>query len=300
MIDKPGKYKISFEEYIADPCTEPSLTRTTIKSLIEEPARKTFLQHPRLNPQVVEKQSEKFDIGTAAHAIFLTAEDIIVMIDALDWRTNKAKEERDAAREAGKVPLLSHQCRDVLLMVQEAHKALVEWEGRGLKISDGDSEMTYVWQEPNGVWCRVRPDWRFTKRGYDDGKSELNLCLDYKTTGQSADPQEYNRIAIAHGHDIQDAFYRRGVQAVEGCEPDFVFMVQETEPPYLCAFMELDMMARDMGKQKVSAGIKAWAYHLETGEWPGYCSRTYTIEAPPWALAAWELRKFTLGGDNGI
>ena len=289
MIDKPGKYKISMEEYLGDPCIEPSLTRSTIKSLIEEPARKTFLQHPRLNPQTVEKESAIMDIGTAAHSVFLQGEDIVTVIDATDWRTNKAKEERDAARAAGKVPLLLKQFAEVNEMVTAAHETLGEWEGRGLKISDGESELTYIWQEQNGVWCRIRPDWKVNQ-----------LCLDYKTTSQSADPQKWNRIAIENGADIQDTFYRRGIKAVDGGEPFFIFMIQETEPPYLCAFAEVDMMTRDMGEQKVNTGIKIWKERLSNGYWPGYGNDTYTMEAPPWALAAWEMRKFTLGGNDGI
>ena len=295
MIDKPGKYKISFEDYLRDPVIAPSLTRSTIKSLIEEPARKTFLQHPRLNPQAIEPTSEKFDIGTAAHSIFLEGYDCVRVVDAADWRTNAAKALRDEARVAGKVPLLSVQYSDVMAMVTAAHEALYEWEGYGLKIGCGYPEQTYVWQEGN-IWCRIRPDWMY--------RSPVDFsffkCLDYKTTGQTADPQEYNKIAIAHGHDIQDAFYRRGIKAIEGEEPDFVLMVQETEPPYLCAFMELDMMTKDMGEQKVAAGIRIWKERLSSGYWPGYGNDTYTMEAPPWSLAAWELRKFTLGGDDGI
>jgi len=293
MIDKPGKYTISFEEYLQDPCPFPSLTRSTIKDLIFETPRRAFLNHPRLNPQAIEKQSEKFDIGTAAHAIFLEgAADAVHVVLANDWRTSAAKAERDEAQSKGKIALLEHQFVEVTAMVFTAHEALAEWEGRGLKISDGKSELTYIWQESNGIWCRCRPDCKWPETYVP--------VLDYKTTGQSADPQEYNRIAIAHGHDIQDAFYRRGIKAIEGEEPDFVLMVQETEPPYLCAFMELDMITRDMGEQKVKAGIRRWKERLSSGYWPGYGNDTYTLEAPPWALAQWEIRKFTLGGDDGI
>ena len=289
MIDKPGKYKISFDEYLADPCVEPSLTRSTIKDLIDGTAKKAFLKHPRLNPQAKEKSSEKFDIGTAAHAIFLEGSaSTIQVILAADWRTKKAQEKRDAAREAGKIPLLEHQFVEVTAMVVEALSAFSKWEGRQLRTSDGDSEMTYIWQD-GLTWCRIRPDWISKDR---------RLVIDYKTTGQSADPQEYNRIAISTGLDIQDAFYRRGIQAVEGEEPDFVFMVQETEPPYLCAFMSLDMMTKDMGEEKVRYGIREWEKHLRTGQWPGYGNRTFTMEAPPWTLAQWEMRKFTLEGSH--
>jgi hypothetical protein len=291
MIDKPGRYQITFDEYLKDPCPEPSLTRSTIKALLTETPRKAFLRHPRLNPQAVEPNAEKFDIGTAAHSVFLNGEDCITVIDADDWRTKAAKEARDEAYKAKKTPLLAGQYADVLAMVSTAEKALYEWEGDTLEIADGTSEFTYAWKDKNGTWCRIRPDW------IHRGPSGI-LCLDYKTTSGTADPQEYNRIAIANGLDIQDAFYRRGIKAVDGFEPDFIFMVQETYPPYDCAFMRLDMMTRDMGEEKVDIGIREWGKYLESGKWPGYGNNTYTMEAPPWSLAAWEIRKFSIGIAN--
>lgn len=285
MIDKPGRYQISFEEYLKDPCPEPSLTRSTIKALINDTPRKAFLQHPRLNPQHEEKPSEKFDIGTAAHAFFLEGEDVVKVIDAADWRTNKAKEERDAARETGKVPLLVGQYLEVLAMVGEANAALFEWEGREILLASGDSEQTYIWQERNGVWCRVRPDWISKDR---------TLAIDYKSTSMSANPHTLSRRISEMGYDIQESFYRRGIAAIEGTPPRFVFLFQETESPYLCSFVDLSSEFSDMGDQKVNYGIDLWKKCVSTGQWPGYPLRTCCVDAPPWALASWELSKYLL------
>jgi len=292
MIDKPGRYKISFAEYLADPCQNPSLTRSTIKSLISETPRRAFLQHPRLNPQVVEKQSEKFDIGTAAHAIFLEgAADAVHVVLANDWRTNAAKAERDEAQSRGKIALLEHQFVEVTAMVTAAHEALAEWEGNGWKIADGDVEQTFVWQESNGIWCRTRPDWISKDR---------TLLIDYKSTSMSANPQTLSRRISEMGYDIQESFYRRGITAVEGITPRFVFLFQETESPYLCSFVDLSSEFSDMGDQKVKYGIDLWKKCVSSGQWPGYPKRTCCIDAPPWALASWELNKYLLDSPEAL
>ena len=278
-----GVHKISAEEYHKDPCVEPSLTRSIIKALVGKTPYHAFWEHPRLNPDYEgEDDSAKFDIGTAAHSIFLEGRNVVTVIDAEDWRKKEAKEARDAARAEGKIPLLKSQADDVLKMVMVAEDSLFRWEGRATVIGDGESELTYIWKESNGVWCRTRPDWISKDR---------KLCIDYKTTGALANPHTYGRIAIDTGLDIQEAFYTRGIAAIDAVCPEFVFMVQETSAPYLCAFFCLDAMTRDMGAAKVHHGIKLFGQYLKSGKWPDYGNQTYTLEAPPWSLAAWEIKK---------
>jgi len=284
VITAPGSYNISFEEYLDDPCPEPSLSRSTIKDLLECPA-KAFNNHPRLNPVAEEKGELKFDIGTAAHALLLQGDDVAEVIDAKDYKTNAARDARTAARIYGKVPLLTHQYNEVRNMLPAARYFLQYCE---LSIHDlqkeGDSELTYIWQEQD-IWCRIRPDWISKNR---------NLIIDYKTTA-SLSPASYEGIASQTGLDIQDAFYRRGVEAVEGTQPDFIFLVQEIQSPYLCALITLDMMFKDMGEQKVECGIRKWRKCLKYNDWEDYGGLAYTIEPKPWALASWEMKRGELG-----
>jgi hypothetical protein len=53
--------------------------------------------HPKLNPQLERREDEKFDIGTAAHAIILEGFAAVEVIDAPDWRT-KAAQKRATTR----------------------------------------------------------------------------------------------------------------------------------------------------------------------------------------------------------
>lgn len=276
-----GVHRISNEAYHTDPCPNPSLSRSIIRELIYRSPAHAYERHPRLNPNFKVDEDDKYDIGTAAHSLFLEGLDTAIIIDADDWRTKAAKEARGEARAKGKVPLLAKQYIEVEKMVLVAHKSLDNSELH-LYIPDGDSELTYIWREGE-TWCRIRPDWI---------NKERNLVLDYKTTGQSAHPEEYSRLVIAHGLDIQESFYKRGIEAIEGIKPDFIFMIQETEPPYLCSFVELDIILQEMGGEKVKYGLKLWDKCIASGQWDGYSGKIYTMEAPAWALASWETRKF--------
>lgn len=283
MIDKPGVYKISMVEYQADPCAVPSLSRSVIKDLLFRSPRHAWENHPRLNPCWQAEESEKkFDIGSAAHSVFLEGIDKVCVVPFDDWRKKEAKEARDEARASGKIPLLAAQAGDVRAMVVTGIEQLKASE-LNLDLSTGQSELTYIWQE--GVtWFKIRPDWI--------GNGTI---IDYKTTSVLARPDEYSRLAISTGLDIQDSLYCRGVTEVSGTPPRFIFMVQEINPPYLCAFFSFDAMTQDMGNQKVERGIQIWRECMASGKWPGYPPIVQTLEAPPWALAAWESRQFDIG-----
>jgi hypothetical protein len=273
-----GELRIDFPAYLSDPAPDPSLSRSTIMDLLYKSPRHAWFNHPRLNPDYEQEDSEeKFDIGTAAHALFLQGIDRAEVIEADSWRTKDAKEKRDAARSAGRIPFLPHQYEEVLAMVTAAQCAAKPH----FVVGAGDSELTFVWEE-KGTFFRIRPDW------INESRNEI---WDYKTTGKSADPDEFAKSVIGYGYDIQEALYKRGVSKVCGTRPNFTFMVQETFPPYLCSFVELDLQFQDMGESKVRTGTKVWRECMASGKWPGYSDRIYTVEAPAWGLASWEMRK---------
>lgn len=120
MVNSPGVYKITSEEYHADLCPIPSLSRSTIKDLLFRSPAHAWFNHPRLNPDYKEQTEEKFDKGTAAHSLLLEGSDNIEVIDADDWRSKAAKDLREVARKEGKTPLLTHQYKESKTMVDSA------------------------------------------------------------------------------------------------------------------------------------------------------------------------------------
>ena len=287
MIEKPGIYNISSEEYQGDPVIEPSLSRSIIKNLIYDTPAHAWINHPRLNPNYQNKENEKFDLGTATHSLLLEGNDNLTIIEADDWRTKAAKELRDQARENGKTPLLTSQYEETLIMVNVAEQQIIECSELGITNlqTNGDIELSYVWKE-NETWLRIRPDWTSKDR---------KLIIDYKTISSSANPHDIARHVVTMGYDIQAAFYSRGIKAVEDIEPKFIFIFQETEEPYLCSFITLPPQFMEMGKQKVEYGIWLWKECISRGKWPGYPQKVCWIDPPDWALAAWDNRAMELG-----
>lgn len=283
-----GVHRISSDEYHADPCEIPSLSRGTIKDLLYKSAAYVKMSHPKLNSNHKTVNEAKFDIGTAAHAMLLEGEDVVHVIDEKDWRKKSAQEERDIAYENGKTPLLAEQYEIVKAMTVSAEKQIADC--RELKINDlrtdGDAELTYIWERDKTL-LRVRPDWISKDR---------TLILDYKTTAQSADPATFARNVVTMGYDIQAAMYPEGVKSVEGIKPKFIFVVQETYEPYLCSFIGLPPEFLAMGQQKMEYGIYLWEQYMLTGNWPGYPNKVCWLDTPPWALASWEQKAEMIGG----
>lgn len=286
MITAPGVYELSMEEYQADPCLEPSLSRGVIKNLLYRSPAHAKHEHPRLNPIYKDEQNSKFDVGTVAHALLLQGEDGVEVIDADDWRTKAAKEQRDKAREDGKTPLLLHQYESVGEMVKSAEVQIASCKDLGaiLLCVDGKPEQSYIWSED--VWIRTRPDWI---------SNDFKIVLDYKTTEASANPEDYARIIISNGLDIQAALYSRGVKAIHGVDPKFIFVVQEVAEPYLCSFISLSPQFLNMANQKCDYGIFLFKKCLSEDEWPAYPNRVCYLEPPAWALNSWEVRAAEVG-----
>lgn len=288
-VVEPGIYDMSTEAYHADPCPEPSLSCSIAKLIcLSSPAHARH-EHPRLNPTAVHEESERFDIGTAAHAVLLEGEAAVTVIDAKDWRTNAAKEQRDQSRAAGRIPLLAGVWGDVQAMVQAARVQLDRHKDGGREMfRDGDAERTLIWQEEDGTWCRARLDWL---RIAQDGLHRWAID-DYKTTGASANPDDWTRTLFSAGTDIQVAFYKRGVKALTGAEAAFRFAVQENYPPYALSVISLGPGALMLAEKKVLYALEQWRDASDRNDWIGYPRRTCYADLPEWH-EAWWLRKET-------
>jgi len=287
-----GIHNISEQEYHADPCKEPSLSRSIIKTLLFKSPAHAKIAHPRLNPYMTAKNDQKFDIGNAAHKLLLEGDDNCEIIDADNWRTKAAKEQRELAWANGKIPLLVHEYEATSDMVEAGLKQIHACPDLGIANlrKEGNAELSVIWDETDAIdqqsWHRVRPDW---------WSSDRKIMIDYKTTGTSADPNEYLRHIFTMGYDIQEAYYRRGAKAVTGIDPKFIFVVQETEEPYLCSFIGLSPQYQEMGKQKVEFGISLWNQCMTSGVWTGYPEKICYVEPPAWAVSAWEQRSCDIG-----
>lgn len=258
----------------ADASGVPALSASIAHLLVSKSALHAWHAHPRLNPNYQQTESAEFDYGRAAHAVLLEgSESSLHVIEADDWRTKAAKEAREAARAAGKTPMLAKQVHRVRAMVKAAQEYIAGSEIAGV-FEDGSPEVPVKWQE-GATLCRMRADWI---------TADARMILDYKTT-QSARPESFVSMGIAYGYAMQEAFYRRGVKTVFGKEPRFVFLLQEKEPPYICSLVAFDPAMQEIGDKQVQHALALWGTYMQRNQWPGYSPRVAHIEPPAWYLA---------------
>src|SRR5438477_1003574 len=248
--------------------------------LVEECAAK-FLWHSPWNPLYEPETKIEFDIGVAAHLAVLEPErqaDSIVLIEAGDYRTTKARETRDAARAAGKVPLLPYQVDIVRAITRSIRAHPIASEAfRG-----GEAEMTLIWSDPEtGVRCKARPDYL---------PAHGRWLVDLKTAA-SANPRSWRDQAYRLGYHARAAWYLDSAAAVLGQIPEeYWFVIVEKEPPYLVSVVSFDTDGLAWGRIANRKACQRFAVSAAANEWPGYREpgqnhdRAFRIGLPPWAL----------------
>ena len=264
---------MDFPAYLADPAPEPSLTSSLCRQLLQTAPRKVWQTTARLNADFEAEQKSIFDLGSAAHALFVGQGAPLVVVDAPDWRTKAAREQRDAAYAEGKTPIKINDMRRVEAMAFAAVEQCIGHPDLEKLIEDCHREASIFWRE-DGVTCRCRPDLYAA-----DNDSTV---IHYKTTGATISPYTLSRYAASLGWEIIAAHYAAGIAALTGQEPRQFFAVQETEPPYLALVAELDDAFLELGKMRRRRVLKIWAWCLRERKWPGWPSGTVRLEAPPW------------------
>jgi hypothetical protein len=214
-----------------------------------------------------------FDLGHAAHKLVLGKGAPIAAIPCEDWRTKAAKDLLAEARATGAIPLKTRDFERVHAMADAltGHPAAAEL----LTDSSGWPEVSMWQQDPEiGVWLRGRTDLLLPAR---------RMIVDYKTTSRMANPEGLGKIVWTFHYELQAAWYLWLARSV-GFEVDrFVFVAQETTPPYLVAVFELDPAALDVGRREMTDAVRLYARCVEAGRWPGYPDDVHTVALPAWA-----------------
>jgi len=274
LITEPGIYDVDEAVYNAEPCAEPSLRSSIAWKLIAKGSTPAHarLHVPAFNPNFIAEHKRSFDIGRACHKYLLGKGALIADIAADNYKTKAAQEARDAAYTAGKIPLLPHEHQQVKAMATAAREQLRALVDAGtleaMPFSDGQTERVIVWRK-NGVLCRAM---------LDGLPNEYEAIDEYKSDGESADPQNWQWKARRFGYFFRQAFYRDGLEQLRlAYSPHFRFFVQETAPPYLLAFIRVEDEVIMRESQNVRRAINIWKRCVDTGVWPGYSLQGYDL-----------------------
>lgn len=265
---------LPLEEYVNDPAPEPSLSHGCAHALLTYSPKHAWVAHPRLNPDYQAEESSRLDLGSIVHCLLLENDrSRIVVVDAPDWRTKAAKEARDQARAVGRLPILADKMLMADAMVAAARDQIAISELAGV-FDAGEPEVTFVWQDGTS-WCRTRPDWMT-----DDGR----LLLDFKSTDAAAQPDAWGRgVMVSQGYELQAALGRRAMRAVLGVhDVEFVFLVQETEPPFALSLVGLQPAYWAYADARLDLALEIWSECRAKNEWPAYPTRVAYVEPPTW------------------
>lgn len=297
----PGTYpRLPMAEYLKLPAFSSSL----VLNMLERCPRAAWFES-WLNPNRVIENNQASDAGSIAHEILLEgSEACCCVIDPFDhpskttgaypegWTNGSIKAARDAARTAGKIPVLKSDMALIRDMAGAA-RAFIEtlratepaiWAA--FQPDGGDSEVTMLWDD-GGTLCRMRPD-RVSK--------DRRIVIDAKFTKRSAEPDSWGRTLFASmGYYVTAAFYRRGIRALFGVDCDYVFLNVEQDPPHLCSLVGVDPATLALGGEKVSVALRRWQECVAANNWSGYPTRICYPDLPAWIGAQWEERQINEG-----
>ena len=253
---------------------EPALNPHIAHTLLDRTPAHAWLKHRLMGGKKYDP-TRAMDVGQLIHALLLGKGNDIVEIDANDYRTDKAREARDAAHAAGKTPVLVRE-------LDELHgiAAKVRHKLQGFDIVlDGESERKIEWREQyTGVLCR----------GVLDHNIGGSTIFELKTS-KSAKPSEIERQIYTMGYDIQMAAYTQGLVTLDpklAGRIDFVWLFVEMSEPYCVTPVRPDGALRELGSSRWDRAAHVWAKCLRSNHWPEYVTKIGTVSPPKWAMAA--------------
>ena len=249
---------------MADYIALPALNAGTIRTLLDRCPAAAWYESP-WNTTRPRDDTAATDAGSIAHSILLEGDESICQVFnpseyanakgggvATGWTNNAIREARDACRAAGKIPVLQDDMGEIRALV-DAARAYVEslrqdepaiW--RMFQPDGGRSEVTLVWREGETL-CKARADRIAT---------DYSIIADYKSSALSVEPDRWGRTQlVSMGYYVSAAWYRRGVRALTGVDPSYVFLCGELAPPFLHSLIGVDPAGLELGDDKIAVGV---------------------------------------------
>jgi len=265
----------------------PEFSSTIAKEVLRSP-RHAWMIHPSYGGRgkAPTKSTER---GTVVHKLVLGkgAQDFEVLPHE-EYRTDKAKADRDAVIASGRIPLKPKEFTAAGAIALAIKNRLVEEHEFDARVpssldgsSGGVSEQGMVWTEQTEhgpVECRGMMDHVFLSRG---------LIVDLKVVEDASDGAIELSAEYYH-YALQSCAYVRGLTAVEPTMAGrikFLFIFAEAAPPYALNIVEPDGVFRELGERRWLRAVSTWGRCLKTAEWPAYGAGIRQITAPAWAMA---------------
>ena len=294
IIETPGVYDLTDEDYHRDLVPGGSLSSSGARRLLP-PSCPALFHHWRHQQG---PRTKAMDFGTAAHWRMLGVGSPIVVVDADDWKTKAAQQQKAFAHAAGRVPMLlkdyarTREMESVLRANPDARKLFRP----GL----GAVEQSMFWVDFEfDVWRRARLD--LVIPGND---TDPMFIVDYKTC-QGVDIVAMEKSMATYGYEKQGAWYIDAADALGLVPPSgvvFVLVFQMSDPPYLVRVGQPTPEAIQWGRVQNRKAIDTYRDCTRTGVWPGYPAGVVSLALPRWTEKqlenAWDRGDLTISTDT--
>lgn len=285
-IDAPGIFpEIDTRLYHADPCPTPSLSNSIACTIAEHSLEHAWVEHPRLNPNFQRDEEKKFDVGNAAHTLFLGRGKRIEVLYFDDYKKGDARKARDEAIACGRQPILEKYYARAVLMAELAKIELSNYpDDDGIPIiadfHAGVAEVMIAARDGD-TWMRTLIDW---------WPQSQRVIYDYKTTSKSIAPAQIDVVSWAGGWHTQAAFHEMLLDMVDpknSGRRKHRFIVQENFEPFAVQVAEIPEDAMTIGRKQVAASRRKWREAMSIGvhreAWQGYPRMIAYPKIPEWA-----------------
>lgn len=249
------------------------ISRSQLWKIRESPEKfKYAMEHP-------EEPTPALLFGQMVHKLVLepdTFDEEFIVAPEVDRRTKEGKaawaqfEEGAAGRQIVKLADFQ-KAQDMVAALQAVPMIQT--------LLAGQHEVPLFWtDEQTGEQCKVRLDIL-----HDMG--DRLLIVDYKSAND-ATTESFIRSANNYGYDFQAGMYEEGTRQNYGDRKiDFLFIVQEKDPPYASNILRADERFMQRGFDVFRELLGIYHYCKETGNWYGYLGpddMLNTLSLPAW------------------
>jgi len=234
----------------------------------------------------VGKATSWYTLGSAAHCAllepYLFADNYVVAppeVLAADGSRRGKKYTAWQAQQADRTILAQDQMDHIRGMVQSVMTDPRRELPRQL-LTGGVAELSGVYRDPDfpEIWQKIRPD-------YLPGRC---LAVDLKTGKKgTAAPDRFARDCVNYGYHHSAWLILRGLTQLTGKQHTrYIFVVVETEPPYLCATYEMSWDKNPKWLIRAEQDLKPLFAQfnecLQVGKFWGYPDDLVALEPPRW------------------
>lgn len=182
---------------------------------------------------------------------------------ATNYQCPAAKEEADAARAKGKVPVFQHELDEANGHAARIRSALLDHE---INLDQCERQAKHEWVSPDGVECEGTPDLRLPP-------TNRVVTLDLKV-GFTANPDVWDRKLDSDCCDLQAAAYEEQANyQYPGLPTEHLIVAAETEAWCPVTIMPVSEAYLEIGRRKWARAKRIWRECWERNEWPGYTAR---------------------------